>query len=211
MNSVAISGSVRDNLGTKEARNLRRNGEVPCVVYGGEQPIHFSAPKLAFRDLVYSDVAKSAAIELNGNQVNAVLQDIQFHPVTDEILHIDFIQLVDGKPVALEVPVKLTGNARGVRNGGKLKQVLRTLKIKSTPDSLLGEILVDIAELRIGQSIRVSDVKPEGFEILNAESAVICTIKTARNAVEDEEEEGGEEAEGAEGATEAAAEESAES
>lgn len=207
MKSVAITGKIREKLGTKESKNLRREGQVPCVVYGGESPIHFSAPAMAFRDVIYTSEARAAHIDLDGKKIEAVMQDIQLHPVSDDILHIDFIQLVEGKPVTIESPANLIGNARGVRNGGKLKHVIRKLSVKALPENLPSSVDIDITELRIGQSIRVSDVKPSAnYEILNSPSAVIVTIKTSRKAVAEDEAEGDEE--GAEGETaEAAAEE----
>jgi large subunit ribosomal protein L25 len=196
MKSVIIEGALRTELGSKEAKALRSKDLVPCVIYGGEAPIHFSAPTKAFKDLVYTPEAKMATITVDGKTVNAVMQDIQFHPVTDEILHIDFIQLIDGKPVTVEIPVNLIGVARGVRNGGKMKVVIRKVKVKATPDNLPDGINLNIENLRIGQAIRVNQVPSEGFEILNAANAVIVSIKTSRNAVADvdEEEEVAEEA-----------------
>ncbi|MCH8553873.1 MAG: 50S ribosomal protein L25/general stress protein Ctc [Schleiferiaceae bacterium] len=196
MKSVIIEGALRTELGSKEAKALRSKDLVPCVIYGGEAPIHFSAPTKAFKDLVYTPEAKMAAITVDGKTVNAVMQDIQFHPVTDEILHIDFIQLIDGKPVTVEIPVNLIGVARGVRNGGKMKVVIRKVKVKATPDNLPDGINLNIENLRIGQAIRVNQVPSEGFEILNAANAVIVSIKTSRNAVADvdDEEEVAEEA-----------------
>jgi large subunit ribosomal protein L25 len=143
---------------------------------------------------VYTAEARKAAINLGDKTVEAVMQDIQFHPVTDKILHIDFIQLVDGKPVTIEVPLMLTGNARGVRNGGKLKHTLRKLSIRAVPANLPDSISLDITNLRIGQSVRVNEVPGDGFEILNPGSAVVCSIKMARGAVAeaDETEEGAE-------------------
>lgn len=213
MQSVTIKGTVRTDLGSKYAKAVRAEGQVPCVVYGGNEPIHFSAPILAFRDLVYTAEARVANIELDGKTIQAVIQDMQFHPLTDQLIHMDLIEVVEGKAVTIDVPVMMTGNARGVRNGGKLKSVLRSLRIKGHINDLPSVIEHDITDLRIGQSVRVSDVKAgKPFEILNAEAAVVVTIKMSRKAVAedtDEEEEGAEGAEAAaEGAeaTEAAAE-----
>lgn len=210
MKSVAINGTVRTTLGTKFAKQLRREGQVPCVVYGGDQPVHFSAPALSFRDLVYTAEVRRADVELDGKQIQAFVQEIQFHPVTDQVMHIDFIQLVEGKPVTVVAPVKLKGSARGVRNGGRLKNAIRRLKVQGLPEDLPASIEIDITELRIGESVRVADIRTGKFEILSSENAVITSIKTARNIIEDEElaEEEGDEAaaeEGAEG-TETAAE-----
>jgi large subunit ribosomal protein L25 len=206
MKSVEIQGNVRTEVGSKYAKAERKAGNVPCVVYGGEAPIHFSAPTLAFRGLVYTAEAKTAKITVGDTTVEAVIQDIQFHPVTDQLMHIDFIQLVDGKAVTMNIPVVLHGQARGVLNGGKLKTILRQLSVRAIPGQFPESIELDITNLRIGKSIRVSDVTPEGFEILNADTAVIVTVKKARGAVDDdEEEEGAEGAEGAEAPAEAAA------
>jgi large subunit ribosomal protein L25 len=205
MQSVTIKGTVRTDLGSKYAKAVRAEGQVPCVVYGGNEPIHFSAPILAFRDLVYTAEARVANIELDGKAIQAVIQDMQFHPLTDQLIHMDLIEVVEGKAVTIDVPVVMTGNARGVRNGGKLKSVLRSLRIKGHINDLPSVIEHDITDLRIGQSIRVSDVKAgKPFEILNADAAVVVTIKMSRKAVADEEEETEEGAEGAEAAAEGA-------
>ena len=205
MKSVEIQGNVRTEVGSKYAKAERKAGNVPCVVYGGEAPIHFSAPTLAFRGLVYTAEAKTAKITVGDTTVEAVIQDIQFHPVTDQLMHIDFIQLVDGKAVTMNIPVVLHGQARGVLNGGKLKTILRQLSVRAIPGQFPESIDLDITNLRIGKSIRVSDVTPEGFEILNADTAVIVTVKKARGAVDEDEDEEEEGAEGAEAPAEAAA------
>ena len=208
MKSVEIQGTLRTELGSKFAQAERKAGNVPCVIYGGETPIHFSAPVLAFKSLVYTPEAKTAKITVGDQTVEAVIQDMQFHPVTDVLMHIDFIQLIDGKPVTMNIPVVLHGQARGVLNGGKLKMVLRTLSVRELPNELPDNIQLDITNLRIGKSIRVSDVVPAGYEILNADTAVIVTVKKARGAMddEDEDEEGAAEEGGAEAAAEAPAE-----
>ncbi|MDG2109939.1 MAG: 50S ribosomal protein L25/general stress protein Ctc [Schleiferiaceae bacterium] len=211
MKSVEIQGNERTNFGSKYAQLERKAGNVPCVIYGGEAPIHFSAPTLAFKGLVYTAEAKTAKVTVGATTVEAVIQDLQFHPVTDQLIHIDFIQLVEGKPVTMDIPVVLHGQALGVLNGGKLKSVLRKLSLRAVPGQLPESIDLDINDLRIGKSIRVSDVKPEGFEILNASTAVIVTVQKARGAVDEDEEdaeEGTEEGaeEGAEASAEAAAE-----
>ena len=189
MKSVEIQGNVRTEIGSKYAKAERKAGNVPCVVYGGEAPIHFSAPTLAFKGLVYTAEAKTAKITVGDATVEAVIQDIQFHPVTDQLMHIDFIQLVEGKPVTMDIPVVLNGQARGVLAGGKLKTILRKLSVRAVPGQFPESIELDINGLRIGKSIRVSDVPAEGFEILNADTAVIVTVKKARGAVDDSEDE----------------------
>ena len=183
MKSVEIQGNVRTEVGSKYAKAERKAGNVPCVVYGGEAPIHFSAPTLAFRGLVYTAEAKTAKITVGDTTVEAVIQDIQFHPVTDQLMHIDFIQLVDGKAVTMNIPVVLHGQARGVLNGGKLKTILRQLSVRAIPGQFPESIDLDITNLRIGKSIRVSDVTPEGFEILNADRVSSARCSTLSSTV----------------------------
>jgi large subunit ribosomal protein L25 len=188
MKSIEINATEREDLGSKFARKLRREGKVPCVVYGGEKPVHFYADTMDFRHLVYTANARKAAIALGNQTIEAVVQDIQFHPVSDAILHIDFMQLVADKPATIEVPVTLTGNARGVRSGGKLKQSLRKLSVRALPANLPEGISIDVSDMRIGQIIRVEDVKTDNFEILNVPVAVVASIRMARGAVEEAEE-----------------------
>ncbi len=203
MQSVTLQGTVRTDLGTKYAKQLREQGHVPCVMYGGEQPVHFYAPTLAFRDLVYTAEARMASIELNGKTYQAVIQDMQFHVLNDALTHVDFIQVLDGKPVTIQVPMILTGNARGVRSGGKMKFSLRNLKVKGLINDLPSSIEHDITELRIGQAIRVSDIKAgKPYEILNADNAVVVSIAMSRNAVADTDDEFAEEAAPAEASAE---------
>ena len=206
MKSVEIKGNVRTDVGSKYAKAERKAGNVPCVIYGGESPLHYSAPVLAIKGLVYTAEDKPAAITIGDTSEEAVIQDIQFHPVTDQLMHIDFIELIEGKAVTMNIPVVLSGQARGVLNGGKLKTILRELSIRAIPGHFPDSIELNIADLTIGKSIRVSDVTPSDYEILNADTAVIVTVKKARGAVdEDEDEESAEE--GAEAPAEAAAEE----
>jgi large subunit ribosomal protein L25 len=164
-------------------------------MYGGDAPVHFYAPILAFRDLVYTAEARMASIELEGKTYQAVIQDMQFHVLNDALTHVDFIQVLDGKPVTIQVPMILTGNSRGVRNGGKLKFSLRNLKVKGLINDLPSSIEHDITELRIGQAIRVADVKAgKPYEILNSDNTVVVSIAMSRNAVADTDDAGEEEA-----------------
>ncbi|WP_430908245.1 50S ribosomal protein L25/general stress protein Ctc [Maribacter sp. 2-571] len=201
MKSITIKGSERESVGKKAAKALRNAGQVPCVVYGGDKPIHFSANELSFRDLVYTPNAHTVVVELeNGTKVNAVMQDIQFHPVTDKILHIDFYQLFPDKAVTMNIPVVLAGNSPGVRNGGRLLFRKRKLAIKALPDKLPDFFDVDISKLKIGQNISVASLINDDFTILHPDTTVVVQVKTARTAIatDDEEEEGEEGAEGAE-------------
>ncbi len=201
MKSITIKGSERESVGKKATKALRNAGKVPCVVYGGDKPLHFSADELAFRNLVYTPNAHTVAIELGGQTVNAVMQDIQFHPVTDKILHIDFYQLFPDKEVTMNIPVRLQGNSPGVRNGGRLLFRKRKLAIKALPDKLPDFFDIDISKLKIGQLIAVDSLLNDDFSILHPDTTVVVQVKTARAAVvvdEDEEEGEGEEGETAE-------------
>lgn len=203
MQSVTLQGTVRTELGTKYAKQLRDQGHVPCVIYGGDAPIHFYAPMLAFRGLVYTAEARMASIELDGKTYNAVIQDMQFHVLTDSLTHVDFIEVLDGKPVTIVVPIVLTGNSKGVRSGGRLKSALRNLKVKGLIDTLPSSIEHDITELRIGQAIRVSDIKVgKLYEILNSDNAVVVSIASSRTSVADTDDAAVEEAPAAEASAE---------
>ncbi|KAB5490843.1 MULTISPECIES: 50S ribosomal protein L25/general stress protein Ctc [Flagellimonas] len=203
MKSITIKGSQRESVGKVATKTLRNAGKVPCVLYGGEKPLHFSAEELEFRDLVYTPNAHTAVIELeNGQKLDAVLQDIQFHPVTDKILHVDFYQLFKDKPVTMDIPVRLEGNSPGVRNGGRLLFRKRKLSIKALPELLPDFITVDISKLRIGGTIAVETVLSDDYTILHPDSTAIVQVKASRTSIADEaedEEEGAEGAEAAEG------------
>ncbi len=210
MKSITIKGSERESVGKKATKALRNAGMVPCVVYGGEKPLHFSAPELSFRDLVYTGAAHTVKVDLGEGKVKAIMQDIQFHPVTDKILHIDFYQLFDDKEITMNIPVRLVGNSPGVRNGGRLLFRKRKLAIKALPDKLPDFFDIDISKLRIGENISVESLLNDDFVILHPDSTVVVQVKTARTAVvvddEDEEGEEGEESTAADGADAPAAE-----
>ncbi len=209
MKSITIKGSQRESVGKKSSKALRNAGKVPCVVYGGETPLHFSADEMLFKDLVYTPNAHTVVIEFdNGEKIDAVMQDIQFHPITDSILHVDFYQLFADKEVTMNIPVRLEGNSPGVRNGGRLLFRKRKLVIRALPDNLPDFFNVDISKLRIGDNITVESLKSDDFTILHPDNTVVVQVKTARTAIlveEDEEEEGAEGEEGAAEGAEAAA------
>ena len=206
MKSITIKGSERESVGKKATKALRNAGKVPCVIYGGEKPLHFAAEELSFKDLVYTPNAHTVVVDLEGGKkYDAVMQDIQFHPVTDSILHVDFYQLFKDKEVTMDIPVRWLGNSPGVRNGGRLLFRKRKLAIKALPDNLPDFFDVDISKLKIGGNISVSTLLKDEFTILHPENTVVVQVKAARNAVlTDEEDEEGEE--GAEAAAEAPAE-----
>ena len=206
MKSITIDGSKRESVGKKATATLRNACMVPCVVYGGDEPIHFQAPELAFNKLVYTPDVHTVVVSLeDGTKVNAILQDIQFHPVTDRILHIDFYQIFDDKEVMMEIPVHIVGNSRGVRNGGVLRIVSRKLRVKAVPANLPDFIEADITDMKIGAKMYVTAVKNEAYSILHTDNTVICQIRTSRTAVADADDDDEEGEDGAEAATEEAA------
>ena len=215
MKSITINGQQRESVGKVATKALRNAGKVPCVVYGGDAPIHFSADEIAFKNLVYTPDAYTVVITLeDGSNIECILQDIQFHPVTDKILHMDFYQIFDDKEVTMEIPVRITGNSRGVRNGGVLRIVNRKLRVKALPKDLPDYIEADITEMRIGNKMYTSDIETGNFVFMHPDNTVICQVRTSRVAVEEEEDEDeeGEEgaAEGGDAPAEAAAEAPAE-
>ncbi len=190
MKSLTINASQRESVGKKATKALRNAGQVPCVIYGGDTIVHFAAPEIAFKNLVYTPDVHTVVIALdNGTKINAILQDIQFHPVTDKILHIDFIQIFDDKPIIIELPFRTVGTSRGVLNGGVLRFNLRRIKVKGLASKLPDVIEGSIQKLKIGGKLYVTDVASDDFTILHPDNTVICMVKTSRVAVEDEDEE----------------------
>ena len=204
MKSIEIKGKIRDNTGKTSTISLRKEDNVPCVLYGGNEVVHFSAKEIGFKDLVYTAAAHTVILDFGDKKVNAILQDIQFHPVTDKILHADFYELHDDKPVTMEIPVILSGSAPGVMNsGGVLRRNKRKLKIKAIPAKLPDSIDVDISSLELGDKYYTSQVESEDFDLLHPDNTVICQVRTSRASMvlpEDEGVEGEEGIEGAEGA-----------
>ena len=184
MKSFELSGTKRDGLTKQDTKKLRDAGMVPCVIYGGEENVHFSAPILSFRHLVYSPEVFTVKINVDGKTRNAIMQEIQFHPISDKLLHIDFIEIHDDKKVVMDVPVKIAGTSEGQRQGGKLLSKVRKLKIKALPAHLPDAIDIDVTPLNIGQSVRVADLKVKGVEFLDSANNIIVGIRTTRNVVE---------------------------
>lgn len=205
MKQVSLSGSLRESVGKKDTKALRNAGLVPCVIYGGEKQIHFSVKSVELNKLIYTPEVYKIEMDIDGKKILVIAKEYQFHPVTDKVLHADFIELQDDREVKISLPVRLKGNALGVRNGGRLLSIYRTLSLKGLPSAFPEAVEIDITNLRIGKKIRISDVKIPGLTILAPSNAVICGIKTARGAVDEDEEEEGEE--GEEGAAEGASEE----
>ncbi|MDO7173462.1 50S ribosomal protein L25/general stress protein Ctc [Mariniflexile sp. AS56] len=205
MKSITINGSQRESVGKKATKALRNAGQVPCVLYGGDKPVHFNAEELAFSHLVYTPNAHTVVIVLeNGDKYNAILQDIQFHPVTDKILHIDFYQLFEDREISMDIPVVFVGNSRGVKNGGVLRKNKRSLRVKALPANLPDFIEADITPLKIGSKLYVTTLENEAYKFMHPDNTVVCLVRRSRAAIiDDEDEEEG--AEGAEAAPEAEA------
>ena len=181
MEVIAVNGELRPELGKKGSKAVRNAGRIPCVLYGGDEVTHFSVAFNDVRDLIYTPDFKLAEISLDGKIQKAILKDTQFHPVSDDIRHIDFLRLVEGAPIKVEVPVRFKGVSPGVKVGGKLQQKLRRVKIKTTPDNLIDELHVDISSLELGDSVRVRDIEAvDNIEILNSPSVPLGTVETPR-------------------------------
>tara|TARA_B100000579_G_scaffold162658_1_gene132118 strand:- start:131 stop:802 length:672 start_codon:yes stop_codon:yes gene_type:complete len=201
MKSLAISVKERENVGKSSSKALRNQGKVPCVLYGGEKQVCFYAHENDLRKLVFTSDVFLVELDIEGQSTKCVMQDIQFHPVTDKILHIDFLEVFDDKEVTVEIPVILNGMAIGVRNGGNLLFRRNKIITRAIPADLPDAIEVDISELRIGQFIYIKDLRSEKYSFLAPDNAVVVGVKTARAAIEEEVEEEEGEAEGEEGAT----------
>jgi large subunit ribosomal protein L25 len=183
MKSITIKGSERENVGKKATKAVRDAGMVPCVIYGGNQPVHFVADERAFKDLVYTPNAHTVVIELNGASFNVIMQDIQFHPVSDKILHIDFFQLSDDKEIIMEVPVKITGTSPGVLLGGVLRLNQRRLKVKALPKNLPDFVEASISELEMGNKLYVTKLETNNFKLMHPDNTVVCQVRISRAAM----------------------------
>ena len=185
MKKVSLSGSRRANVGSKDASELRKNGRIPCVVYGGKEQVHFHAKENDLKKIVWSPEVFEVNIDLDGGSERAVIQEIQFHPVTNRLVHIDFLHIADDKPVKVNLPVKMKGAAEGVKKGGKLFQNYRKLTVSGLPKHLPEVIEVNIDNLNIGDDIRVKDLNVEGLTFLDTPASVVVAVKTTRNVAEE--------------------------
>lgn len=181
MEVIAINGQPRTDLGKKGSKAVRKEEQIPCVLYGPGFSEHFSTEITNVRHLIYTPDFKVADVIIGDNKYRCIVKDVQYHPVSEKILHIDFLMLKDGHPVKVEVPLRFTGTAVGVKGGGKLQQKVRRVKIKTVPEALITELKLDISNLDMGQSIRIRDiVPPKNVEILNAPSTPVATIDIPR-------------------------------
>jgi len=180
MKSINIEGKSRSNTGKKETGTLRKQGNIPCSIYGGKENVNFYAPSTSFKELVYTPEFYTANISVDGKTFSCVMQDIQFHPISDEILHIDFRELNPEKKMILELPVKLEGTPAGAKEGGKIYQRMKRIRVRLLPKDLIEHITVKIDHLTLGKSVRVGDMKMDGIEFLNAPHIPIVSVLIPR-------------------------------
>ena len=180
MKTLQIQASARADFGKKAAKACRREGQIPCILYGGGEEIAFTVDTKAVKPLIYTPNSYIVEIEINGKVEKAVMREVQFHPVKEQILHIDFYRVQEGKPVAIAIPVRLTGNAEGVKVGGKLALSARKLTVKAMVDKLPDEIVVDVTPLKVGQTIFVGDLQFEDLTFVTPATTAVCAVRVTR-------------------------------
>ena len=180
MKTLEIKGTLRENTGKMYSKQLRRAGNVPCVLYGGEENVHFYTLQKDFKNLVYSTDAHLVKLTIGDKHLEAVVQDIQFHPVRDEIIHIDFVQVSKDKPVTVNLPIQLTGSSIGLKNGGKLRQRRRHMKVSGLVDNIPEHLEIDMTEVDIGEFLKVGDLDYENLEILDPPRAMVVGVVSSR-------------------------------
>ncbi|GAA0538612.1 50S ribosomal protein L25/general stress protein Ctc [Chitinophaga japonensis] len=186
MKTITIEGQLRSELGKKATRQLRSEDQVPCVIYGGADTVSFSAPAKAFKNLVYTPDFQLAEITVNGKTYKCILKDMQFDVVTDQLTHIDFLELVENKKVVADLPLKMVGQSVGVKAGGKLVVKMKSVKVKALPKDLRENIEVDIENLELNENIRVEDIKAENLEILNSPRIPVASVVMTRQLRQEE-------------------------
>ncbi len=180
MKTIAISGSLRENVGKRDAKGLRYEGKVPAVLYGGTQQTHFAVQITDLKDAIYTPEANFVEIDLNGTKTKAIIKDLQFHPVTDVLLHVDFLQLDEAKEIMMEIPIKLSGVSPGVKMGGKLVQKLRKLRVKALPKDMPQTVEVSIDKLDVGSLFRVRDLAKGTYLVTNTVDDTIVSVTMSR-------------------------------
>lgn len=180
MKSISIAGSARASVGKNTAREVRAGGNIPCVLYGGSGSVHFSAPEASFKKLLYTPEVFTVQLDIDGKNYHAVMREVQVHPVSDSVMHIDFLELSADKPVVMDVPVHVVGNSIGVKQGGKLVTKVRKLKIKSLPADLPESITLNVDDLDIGKAIRVKDINLKNVEILDSPNNIVTAVQVTR-------------------------------
>jgi len=180
MKEVSISGSIRENVGKRDAKKIRSIGNVPCVLYGGKEQLHFHISEKSFKDLVYTPEIAFVNLDLEGKSAKAILKDVQFHVVTGNILHADFQELVESKELSMNIPIKLVGNSKGVKEGGVVQNNMRNLLIKALPKDMPENIEIDITNLGVGDSVKVGDLNIENCTLLDLDVSVIVAVNITR-------------------------------
>ncbi len=180
MKTIAISGSPRENVGKRDAKELRYEGKVPAVLYGGKEQAHFAVVITELKDAIYTPEANFVEITLGTQKIKAIIKELQFHPLTDLLLHVDFLQLFDDKEILMEIPVKLTGTSPGVKMGGKLVQKLRKLRVKAFPKDMPQSVEVSIAKLEVGNLFRVRDLAKGNYAVTNTPEDTIVSVGMSR-------------------------------
>ncbi len=198
MKTVSLSGALRAHVGKKDAKQNRKDGNIPCVIYGGEKQIHFTLPELKLDKILFTPEVFVLNITVDGKEYKTILQDIQYHPVTDKVLHADFLEIREGKSVIVGLPLKFTGVAPGVTKGGKLQVKYRKLRVKGNIDDMPEFIELDVSKLDIGNSIKVRELNLDNLDVVETPNAVVVQVKMSRGAKAgadegEEEEEAGEE------------------
>jgi large subunit ribosomal protein L25 len=182
MKTVSLSGALRAHVGKKDAKLNRKEGNIPCVIYGGEKQIHFTLPELKLDKILFTPEVFVLNITIDGKEYKTILQDIQYHPVTDKVLHADFLEIKEGKPVIVGLPVKFEGVAPGVIKGGKLQVKYRKLRVKGNINDMPEHIVLDVSKLDIGNSIKVRDIDLDNLEVVETLNAVVVQVKMSRGA-----------------------------
>jgi large subunit ribosomal protein L25 len=186
MKSVAMSGSLRANVGKKDAKALRVKGLVPCVLYGGAEQVRFAVDERAFKNVYYTPDVNTVEIDVEGKKLIGILKEVQLHPVTDRILHADFLEVVSGKDTTVSLPVVFEGTSPGVRAGGKLIRKMRKLSVRGPIEKMPDQITIGIEKLEIGDTVFVSDMNIDGLSFLDKPNSTIVTVRVTRNVAEEE-------------------------
>jgi large subunit ribosomal protein L25 len=185
MKTFSLSGVKRNAIGKKDTNALRREGKVPCVLYGGKEHVQFSAVEKDFKKLVYTPDIHLVKLDVGGKQMDAILKDIQFHPVTDSIMHVDFLEVIADKPVVMDIPVKFNGTAVGVREGGQMLKKLTKIRLKGAISKIPATIEITVDAMKIGDYIRIKDIKYDGITFLHEPVVTIVAVKSTRAVVEE--------------------------
>lgn len=180
MKAISLSGSPRANVGKTDAKSIRKSGKVPCVLYGGKEQIHFSANQADFKPLLFTPEVHTVNLNIDGSSHKAILQDVQYHPINDALMHADFLAVDETKPIVISIPVRVVGNSVGVRAGGKLTIKVRKMKVRGLLNDLPDGIDIDISNLEIGQSVKVRDIKNDKLQLLDAPNVAVVSVNATR-------------------------------